>query len=275
MAAGSDFRPALIGSAILHAAVLAGGLVAWRTHEEAPEKLVTSVPVTLVSAPVAAQAASAPASAPGPPEPSPVLAPEPSPAPAPPAAAPPPPSPPSPVRDMPPPKPAPGPATPKPSPQKPQPQKPATQRPAVRDEPSLDLEALSKRLAQNTPRTPRTPRTPTPAPDAAGSGGASPQELADARATLASRLVEAWNPNCQVEGGSRINVRVRFRLAENGRVAGEPDPVGGDSGEPLVRAAQDRAVRAILRLQPYDWMPKEALNETYTINFDAQRACSR
>jgi outer membrane biosynthesis protein TonB len=273
--AGSDFRPALIGSAILHVAVLAGGFVAWRTHEEAPEKLVTSVPVTLVSAPVAAQAASAPAPDPGPPEPSPMSAP-PEPSPAPPTASaappPPPPPPPAPARQTPPPRPAPGPARPQPSVQKPPPQKPAPQRPAVRQEPSLDLDDLARRLAQNAPRR---PRTPTPAPDAAGSGGASPQELADARATLAARLVEAWNPNCQVEGGSRTNVRVRFRLAENGRVAGDPDPIGGDSSEPLVRAAQDRAVRAILRLQPYDWMPKEALNETYTINFDAQRACSR
>jgi hypothetical protein len=58
-------------------------------------------------------------------------------------------------------------------------------------------------------------------------------------------------------------------------VVGEPEVVGGVSSEPLVRAAQDRAVRAILKLQPYDWMPKEALNETYAPNFNAQQACSR
>ena len=268
---GSDFRPALIGSAILHAVVLAGGFVAWRGHEDdAPKEMVTSVPVTLVSAPLAAQAASAAAPDPGPPEPAPAPAiapPLPVPEPVPPRTAPPPrpaaqpPRPPQPQ-----PKPGPAPARPQPA------QKPSPQKPAPAAEPSLDLDQLAERIARNAPRR---PTTPTPEPDAAGSGGASPQELADARATLASRLVEAWNPNCQVEGGSRINVKVRFRLSLEGRVVGEPAVVGGDSGEPLVRAAQDRAVRAILRLQPYDWMPKEALNEVYVTNFNAQQACSR
>ena len=269
---GFDLRPALIASAVLHAGVLAAGFVAWNGHEaEEPEELVTSVPVTLVSAPPSPVAASAPAPDPGPPEPAPVIAPpDPAPQPTPPAPSTPPPPTPAPAKPA-PPKPEPGPAkaqVPTPAPAKPQ--KP--QKPAPRQEASLDLDALAKSLAQNAPRRPTAPK---PAPQAEGSGGASPQELADARATLAARLNDAWNPNCLAEGGSRINVRVRFRLSAQGRVAGDPDVLGGDSSEPLVRAAQDRAVRAILRLQPYDWMPKEALNETYTINFDAQQACSR
>ena len=262
---GFDLRPAMVASALLHVAVLGAGFVAWRAHEEEPEKLVTSVPVTLVSAPPAPQAASAPTPDPGPAEPTPPIAP-PTPAaePSPPVASRPPP--PAPPRARAAPQPAPGGAKPAAPPAAAKPRPPAPQ-----PEPSLDLDALAKRLAQNAPRR---PTAPTPQPQAAGSGGASPQERADALAALAAKLQDLWNPNCQAEGGDTINVRVRFELAPDGGLVGQPQVVGGGGGSPLVRAAEDRAVRAVHRGAPYEELPAELRGQAITVRFDARRACA-
>jgi hypothetical protein len=76
-----------------------------------------------------------------------------------------------------------------------------------------------------------------------------------------------------VPGGSKVSVRVSFALSEDGRVSDGPEVVGGLSSDPVVRAAQDRAVRAVLANQPYDWLPKEALGVSYAPRFNAEEAC--
>jgi hypothetical protein len=75
-----------------------------------------------------------------------------------------------------------------------------------------------------------------------------------------------------VEGGDRINVRLRFRL-ENGRVAGRPQVVGGPSSDPLVRAAEERAIRAVYSAGPYDWLPEVMQTDNYEPLFNAEAAC--
>lgn len=276
MRRGFDLRPAMAASALLHAGVLAAGLVAWRAHEDEPEKLLTSVPVTLVSA---ADAPVAPAAAegPGPPEATPLpletAAAEP---PAPPVAQRPAPSPPQPASPQPAPAPArtgPGPQKPAAPPAKPQPQKPAPARPT---EPSLDLEELSARIAKTAPR--RQPR-PAPAaaegaPDPRASLGGPSAGHQDALAALAAKLQDLWNPNCQAEGGDTINVRVRFQLAPDGRLVGQPQVVGGGGSSPLARAAEDRAVRAVFRGAPYEELPADLRGQAVTVRFDAARACA-
>jgi hypothetical protein len=125
----------------------------------------------------------------------------------------------------------------------------------------VDLSALGQRLARNQPAR------------AAKPAGASPGQLAAARSDLASRLATLWRPNCGIGGDAlATNVTVRFRLG-GGRVEGSPQLVGGDGGDELVQAAQERALRAVRAAAPYDWLPVEMQDQTHTVNFNARRAC--
>jgi len=86
--------------------------------------------------------------------------------------------------------------------------------------------------------------------------------------------VKLWQTNCEAEGGDRINASVQFRLTQSGQLAGLPEVVGGLAGEPLVRTAQERAVRAVLRGAPYEELPPELLGQSITVRFDAQTFCA-
>lgn len=272
-------RGALIASAALHGGVAALALLSWPEAAEAPRP--PPVPVTLVSA---GAAQGSPADVFAPEAVAPEFAPEPAPdAPAPQAAppqpeiapvpspTPPPPSPPTPA-----PQPAPSRTTPlnpaptqapRPAPQRPQPTRPAPPRPTQE---SLDLNALSSRLAKASPASGGSRRG---APkQAAQAAGPTPAQLQAAGQQLGARLQELWNPNCRVEGGDRINVRLRFRL-QNGRVAGRPEVDGGPSSDPLVRAAEERAIRAVYSAAPYDWLPEVMQNGDYAPLFNAEAAC--
>lgn len=125
----------------------------------------------------------------------------------------------------------------------------------------MDLSALGQRLARNQPARPAPP------------AGASPGQIAAARADLASRLATLWRPNCGIGGDAlATNVTVRFRL-NGGRVEGAPQVVGGDGGDVVIAAAQDRALRAVRAAAPYDWLPEEMQDQSHTVNFNARRAC--
>jgi len=265
-------RGALIASAALHGGVAA--LLLWSWPEAAEPPRPPPVPVTLVTsgavqgspADVLAPEAVAPEFAP---EPAPEAPAEPASGPAPPTplAAPPQPAPARPAPPAPPPRAQPAPPRPAPSRPAPRPPAPARQAPA---EQSLDLDALSSRLAQVNPRPSGSSRgAPRQAAQAAGT---TPAQLQAAGQQLGARLQEEWNPNCRVEGGDRINVRLRFRLV-NGRVAGRPEVVGGPSSNPLVRAAEERAIRAVYSAGPYDWLPEVMQNDDYEPLFNAEAAC--
>lgn len=267
-------RGAFITSAALHAGLAALALLSWPDPAEAPRP--PPVPVTLVSAgALEGSPADAPAEEAVAPEFAPEPAPEaPAPDPAPPVSTPalPPPSRAAPSEPAPTPRPTP---PPKAAPQRPAPPKPTPPRPApprsAPAEQSLDLNALSSRLAKASPRSGGSSRG---APkQAAQAAGPTPAERQGALAQLRERLIEAWNPNCRVEGGNRVNVRVQFRL-EKGRVAGRPQVLGGPSSEPLVRAAEERAVRAVYELAPYDWLPEVMQTDNYEGRFNAETACS-
>ena len=82
-----------------------------------------------------------------------------------------------------------------------------------------------------------------------------------------------WRPNCGVGGADlATNVSVRFRLAA-GRLQGAPQLVGGRSDDPVVRAAQERAIGAIRAASPYDWLPAEMQDDEHTVRFLAEQAC--
>ena len=262
----SEVSPAFLGSLALHGLVLAAMLISWRFSHDL--KIGTVVPVTIVAnAPTtdlkaaeqapqeqAAQTEAPVAEAP------PQAAPPQQPAPPPPTPAPP--------------KPAPAKAapTPAPTPAKPQPQ--------TKPEKSLDLDALAASVSRavktsqpkpsSAPKGPGRPETALQARPAAGTGNS-----AAAMSGLADELQRRWNPNCEVEGGRDVLVKVTFQLGAGGNVVGNVGSqiLRGGQGA-VAQAAADRAIRAVYAAAPFRALPREFYGERITVNFNAREACS-
>jgi outer membrane biosynthesis protein TonB len=292
-ALADDRRPALAASVALHVGVFAAGLLALSLTK--PIKLGEVVPVTLVSsdqvsnmkpaveAPTPTPAATenpAPDATPLPP------APEEAPVPTPPPMTRTPPKP-APKAETPPPKPAPTPKptpTPKsitpskPQPPPPPPPKPAQAKPA---QPSFDpdaifssLEKASKAAGSRKTAAPRGPTHPETAAQARLAPGVGDQVSASAMADLGNELGRLWNPNCEVKGGSAVVVKVAFQLDSGGRVVGAPQASSENSSDPVVKAASDRAKRAVYQGQPFDTLPRALYGQRITVTFNANKFCS-
>jgi outer membrane biosynthesis protein TonB len=275
----SERYPALAASAALHAAVLLSGLIAWPWLSK-PLQIGDVVPVTLVtSADVSnmREAVAAPTPAPAQTETPDVQAP--------PAASAPEPAPtpePAPKAVQPPPRPAPTPARPAVS--KPvsamakAAARPASAKPATS---SFDPDALLASLAKPTKATgaprssaargPSRPETAVVAQVAVGAGDAV---SASALSALAGELQRLWNPNCDVEGGSDVNIKVGFRLDPSGRLIGPPESSQESASDPVVRAASDRAKRAVNQGAPFDSLPPALYGPKIVVNFNAKQACA-
>ncbi len=170
------------------------------------------------------------------------------------------------------PAPAARPATPPPPPQKAAATKPAAQ-PAARPGPprpappvtrqtggGLDLEALATEVA----------RMGGGRPGPAAATGPSAAALAG----LQDQLQQRWTPNCEVEGGRDVRVRVSFGLATSGELEG-PVEAGGleRSDNPTVRAAAERAIRAVYQAAPFTDLAGPT-SRRFAVNFNAREACS-
>ncbi len=164
------------------------------------------------------------------------------------------------------------PATPPPLPQKAAVTKPAAQ-PATRPGPprpapavtrqtggGLDLEALATEVA----------RMGGGRPGPAAAAGPSAAALAG----LQDQLQQRWTPNCEVEGGRDVRVRVSFGLAASGALEG-PVEAGGleRSDNPTVRAAAERAIRAVYQAAPFTDLAGPT-SRRFAVNFNAREACS-
>ncbi|THD77537.1 MAG: energy transducer TonB [Phenylobacterium sp.] len=252
-----------MGSLALHGAIITALVISWGiTHDL---KVGAVVPVTIVSnapdldvrpAEQAPQDQVAQTEAPVPEAPPQAQPPAPQPAPVPP-------------------KPLPTPTPPKTvkPPEKPLPQK--AQAPA-KPEKSLDLDKLAASLA-----------TPTAKPSSAAKGVARPETAAVARTApgtglsaaamsgLASELQRRWNPNCDVEGGRDVQVKVVFQLDAGGQVVGQvgSQVLHGPTGA-VTQAAADRAVRAVYAAAPFRDLPREFYGERISVSFNAHEACS-
>jgi len=261
--ARSNISPALVGSVLLHGTVAAALLISWPWLKK-PVPIGTVVPITVVTKgpPDVRPAEQAPEEQTAQTEDPQDAPPEPTP----PPAAPPPPAP------APAPKPALKPAVPAP--------KPA---PAPAQQPSLDFDALQKSIARSRARNPAPPR-PTPAPRgptrqetavlARPAIGPAQGMSAMALGSLAAELQRRWNPNCEVEGGSDANVRVVFRIGPGGRLLGNPVAQNLETATPVVRAAADRAVRAVRQAEPFESLPSDLFGQQIVVTFDAKQACS-
>lgn len=264
--AKSNLSPAMLASGALHALALAAALIAW-PHRSRPIDLGSAVPVNIVAqGPVAnirpaeqgpeeveAQTEEPVPDAP----PQPAAVPAPAPVPTPPKPAP---------------TPAPAP-TPKPA--------PAPAKPAAKPAPSFDLDALAATVAKRAAAAggPRSsarqgPSRQETAVEARPAVGASNAMIGSALGVLAAELQRRWNPNCEVEGGSDVNIRVGFRLIQGGRIVGNVESSGSTSNDPVIKAASDRAVRAVRQAAPFESLPQELFGQRIVVNFNAKQACA-
>lgn len=188
------------------------------------------------------------------------------------------------------PEPAPPPPTPQPTPAKPTPPKPAPTRPTPTPTPAkkptprqdLDLDRLLSDVRSSRPAKPakpsggrQGPAKPSTTPVPGASKGQVSQASKGYLLTLGTDLGRRWNPNCEVEGGSAVDIRVSFRVSTNGRLLAPPESSGENSSDPVVQAASDRAKRAVRATEPFDTLPPDLYGEKIVVRFNAKTACSQ
>ncbi len=264
----NGFSPALIGSVALHGAVAALILFGLPWKSAKPITIGESVPVTIVTngptnvrpaveAPVEQTAQTpepTPEATPQPPAPTP--APTPTPAPAPP------------------PKPTPAPKpTPTPAPAKPTPTKKNDSDFFASMEASIAKS--QKATGKPTANAAKGPARAETSVSARPAMGAATGLSAAALGRLQGEVQDRWNPNCEVEGGANVSVRVVFVIGPGGRVVGQPESPGTSSPDPVVKAASDRAVRALFAASPFAYLPQDLYGQKIALNFNAKQACGR
>lgn len=284
-----EFPTAWLGSLLLHGALIAAALVSWNTRDlqggtVVPVKIITNSSQTDLRAAIEAPAEqAAQTEAPVPDAPVEMVAPDPTPAPPTPAPAPTPAAKTPPQKTQPAPKTPPQKAapTPAPTPKAPTPKAPAPKRPAAKAEEGLDLDALADSLAKLRPsggsrssaqKGANRAETARQARPAAGEGMA-----ASSIPGLQDRLEDVWNPNCSVEGGRDVRVRVTFVVGPGGVIDRDNPPTAGGletSSNPVVRVAAERAIRAVRQAAPLTMVPRSNYGKPITANFDPGKGCA-
>jgi len=262
----TNFSPALVGSIGLHVLVVAAILIGpWKPSkpviigESVPVTIVTEGPTNVRPAIEAAEDQTAQTEEPtpeaDPQPPAPVPAPVPTPAPAPPKTAP-----------------APTP-TPKPTPKPPT--KPAKPEPDFFASLEKTLAKTPKATGKPVANAPKGPTRPETATQARPGAGAMTGLQAAAINGMKDEIQRRWNPNCEVEGGAAVQVKVSFKLATGGRIVGQVTAGEAErSGDPVVKAAADRAIRAVYQSAPFEGLPPDYYGQQLNLNFKARDACA-
>lgn len=281
----NNLSPALIGSVVLHGLVVAAVMIGWPWKTSKPIVIGESVPVTIVTEgptnvrpaiedPVEQLAETVepvPDATPEPPAPTP--APTPQPAPPKPQPAPTPKPQPTPPKPVPSPAPKPPQPQPKPTPQKPTPAK---------AEPDF-FSSLEKTLSKtakpagkpNSSAQQGQTNRPETATQARPGAGQMTALQASAISGMKDEIQRRWNPNCEVVGGGSMQIKLSFKLAANGRVAGQVTAGGAEnSGDTIVRTEAERAIRAVFQSAPFEGLPPDYYNQQLTLNFKARDACA-
>ncbi len=262
----NTLSPGLLGSIALHGAVAALIVFGLPWKAAKPITIGESVPVTIVTngptnvrpaeeAPVEQTAQTpdpTPDATPQPPAPTPAPTPTP-------AAAPPKPT-----------------TVPKPAPT-PTPAKPTQAK--KNDDFFASLEASiaksKKATGKPTANAAKGPARAETSVSARPALGAATGLSAAALGRLQGEVQDRWNPNCEVEGGANVNVRVVFVIGPGGRVVGQPESPGTSSPDAVVKAASDRAIRALFAASPFAYLPSDLYGQKIALNFNAKQACSR
>jgi outer membrane biosynthesis protein TonB len=255
-----EVSPAALGSVGLHVAVAVVLMVQWGSRDL---KVGSVVPVTIVS--------SAPDTDTRPAEQGPqtqdAATEEPAPE-APPEPAPPPPQP--------------APPTPQAKAAKPPETAaaPAAKTPTKPAEKAFDLDALAASLTRPARNQPQRPSAAAKGPTRAETAPVARQTTGTGLAAgaalqgLAEALQKRWNPNCDVEGGRDVVVKVTFNMGIGGQVVGNPSAQIQGAATPVAQAAADRAVRAVFATAPFRGLPGEFYGQRITVNFNAREACA-
>lgn len=254
--------PALLGSIVVHAAVIGAVLLAMMFGGGRPERqIVQSIPVSILSEDMVL---AGPADAPSPEPASDVEA-----APEDEAVEPPPPEP-APVPTPRPPEKAP---TPRPETRRPPPPPsnppPAKKRETPRPprEESLDLGALA------ADRPNRSPNRGTTPPSGQRSTGDQGQTSGPVISSMFEQVYPNWNVFvvCDMEGGDDLRIQFDVTLSPDGRITDGPDLVGG-RGDSVQQAATAEALRALRATAPFD-VPRGFTGGRYRPTFLTARAC--
>ncbi|MET3666999.1 energy transducer TonB [Caulobacter sp. 1776] len=258
--------PGLLGSIALHGAVAALIVFGLPWTSSKPITIGESVPVTIVTegptnvrpaeeAPEDQTALTpdpVPEATPQPPAPTPAPTPTP-------AAAPPKPTP-----------------VPKPAPT-PTPTKPTQQKKSDDFFSSLEASIAKTKKATGKPTANAAPgaaRQETATQARPGAGAMTGLQAA-AIAGMKDEIQRRWNPNCEVEGGSDVQVKVTFKLATGGRIVGQVTAGGAEnSPNSTVKAAADRAIRAVYQSAPFEGLPPDYYGQALNLNFKARDACA-
>jgi outer membrane biosynthesis protein TonB len=151
--------------------------------------------------------------------------------------------------------------TPRPPVARPQPPRPPVPQPK-REEPSLDLDRLSKRPEQGRPD--RRPNTGD------AGRGAAPQALGRADISALGRQIRPVF-NCSMEGADSVQVQVSVRLSETGRIVGAPRLISPRS-DPAYRAVSEAVLRGVRAAAPFD-MPAGYEEQDITFGFNSATLC--
>jgi periplasmic protein TonB len=150
--------------------------------------------------------------------------------------------------------------------------------PAARPSKPLDLDALAASIAKTTRSKPAPGAKGAPQQETAlqprAAAGAGQGLSASAMAGLANELQRRWNPNCDVEGGRDVKIRVNFVLGSGGQILGLVDAGGlENAANPVVKAAAERAIRAVHQAAPFSTLPRDFFGQRIAVNFNAREAC--
>lgn len=254
--------PALIGSIVVHAAVIGAVLLAMMFGGQPPRRqIVQSIPVSILSEDMVL---AGPADAPSPEPASDVEA-----APPPEAVEPPPPTP-TPVPTPRPPEKAPAPRRET----RPPPPRPVTPPPAKKREtprpPAEDRLDLGKLAADRPNRSPNRGTTPPSGQQATGTAGQTSGPVITA---MFNQVYQNWTPPCQTQGAADLRIQMDVTLDARGRIIDGPDLVGARN-DPVWRAVAAGAVQALVRTAPFD-VPPGFTGGEYRPSFNMERACGR
>lgn len=251
---------ALIGSVVVHAAVIGVVLFALTLGGRPPQRQVLqTIPVSIISEdvilggpadapsedPAVDSAAAPPVEAVEPPPPTPTPAPTPRP-PEKKAA----------------PRPTPRP-TPPPPPSNPPPAK-KRETPRPREE-TLDLGKLAAERPNNSPRRDTRP------PSGQQSTGAAGQSSGRLVTAMFEQVYPNWTPPCQTPGAEELRIQMDVTLDSRGRITDGPTLVGARS-DSVWRAVAAGAMQAMVRTAPFD-VPPGFTGGDYRPTFNVARAC--
>lgn len=248
-------RRSVIGSGLLHVAVIAATSMAWSSSYSLPDETPPAIPVDLIQ--VADVTNVAPAQ-PDPPKVKPL--PDPEPPPLPPVTAPPPEE-----AEV---APEPDKPLPKPEPEKElvakapdHPVRPKL-KPAREKPQKFDVDSVLAFLDKSTPQTPPAPAPAVKKAEVPVQGlGAQDAFTLDIKDALLAQMRECWNVPEGAPDPEKLIVQVRVFLTPDGGLAQPPQLEAATraaaASNPYMRAAAEAALRAVNVCEPYKHLPTE------------------